>query len=262
MNITADSMLIAIALAIPFAFFAWYKKWLDVGGAIAAALFGILLWVVGGWATTGPALIFFITGSLLGTLPQKGITDAKHHKPRDWVQVVANGGIAGLAVLLYVFYPSPALQMVFWVSIATSTSDTWSSGIGQWAGGKVWDIVGFRPLAAGLSGGVSVQGTFGGLLGSLVIALATKGFAGISWSLVGLIAVTGFAGMLVDSILGSLFQGVYRLPDGQLTEDRAAAGSELPTKGLAWMTNDMVNLLSNLLIALLVGVLAFFAAKG
>jgi len=240
--------MVALALVIPFALLAYWKKWLDAGGAVSAALLGALVWVVGGWVATAPMLLFFVSGSLLGKLPRKVNADAKHNKPRDWIQVAANGGVGGMLLMMYSFHPVDAIQVAFFVSVAISTSDTWSSEIGQWAGGKVRDIVGWVTLQAGLSGGISWQGTIAGLFGAITIALLGKWLASHSWTLTALIALTGFAGMLVDSVLGSLCQARYQLKDGSITEDGLLAGGMVPQKGWRWMTNDMVNLLSNVIV--------------
>ena len=54
--------------------------------------------------------------------------------------------------------------------------------------------------------------------------------------------------MLIDSVLGSLFQKRYRLNNGQMAEFVIAGQAAEKEKGLDWMSNDMVNLLSNLLV--------------
>jgi uncharacterized protein (TIGR00297 family) len=240
--------MVAMALVIPFAILAYWKKWLDAGGAVSAALLGTLVWVVGGMEATAPMLLFFVSGSLLGKLPRRANSDAKHNKPRDWVQVAANGGVGGALLIASTFFPDPAFKIAFFVSVAISTSDTWSSEIGQGAGGTVRDIVDWKPLQSGLSGGVSWQGTMGGLLGAVAIGLCGKWIAGISWTMAMLIAMTGFAGMLVDSVLGSICQARYQLNDGSYIEDRPLASGFISQKGWRWMTNDLVNLLSNVIV--------------
>jgi uncharacterized membrane protein len=60
------------------------------------------------------------------------------------------------------------------------------------------------------------------------------------------VAAWGMAGMLADSLLGGTLQARYRGAQGQLQDQ--ATGDGKPAKGLAWMTNDRVNLLSNALI--------------
>ena len=238
----------AIVLVILFGVLAFRKKWLDAGGAVAAALLGVVLWVAGGMVVVIPVLLFFFSGSLLGKLPRKAISDAKHNKPRDWAQVAANGGLGGVLIMADTFFPSHTLLMAYFVSVAVCTADTWSSEIGQWAGGKVVDIVRCTPLQAGLSGGISWQGTVGGLMGATAIGLACYWMAEFNGTQVAIIIAFGFTGMLADSVLGSIFQGRFLLANGTLTEDRSLANGKAPQKGWRWMTNDTVNWLSNLLM--------------
>lgn len=238
----------AIVLVILFGVLAFRKKWLDAGGAVAAALLGVVLWVAGGMVVVIPMLLFFFSGSLLGKLPRKAISDAKHNKPRDWVQVAANGGLGGVLIMADTFFPSHTLLMAYFVSVAVCTADTWSSEIGQWAGGKVVDIVRCTPLQAGLSGGISWQGTLGGLMGATAIGLACYWMAEFNDTQTAIVIAFGFTGMLADSVLGSVFQGRFLLANGTLTEDRSLAKGKAPQKGWRWMTNDAVNWLSNLLM--------------
>jgi uncharacterized protein (TIGR00297 family) len=130
-------------------------------------------------------------------------------------------------------------------------ADTWSSEIGQWAGGKVVNIIGFKPMQPGLSGGVSWQGTLGGLAGAMVIGALGYTVAGFDWPATSIVTFAGFAGMLADSLLGSVCQASYARADGLLTENRDEAIEAKPVKGWGWMTNDWVNLLSNVIICLL-----------
>ena len=127
-------------------------------------------------------------------------------------------------------------------SIAVSTADTWASEIGIRYGKKTIDIVRFRKVPVGLSGGISIAGTFGGLIGSFVTAV---------WAFILLspdsvfafliIGTAGFAGMLVDSILGAVIQARYQDSSGQATDRKTAQR----IGGLHWVSNDLVNLFSN-----------------
>jgi len=53
--------------------------------------------------------------------------------------------------------------------------------------------------------------------------------------------------MLLDSVLGSAFQARYNL-QGQASDVPPPGEHNTPQKGWSWLTNDLVNLLSNLLI--------------
>jgi uncharacterized membrane protein len=113
------------------------------------------------------------------------------------------------------------------------------------------------PLGLGIS---LVGGLFIGLSLALAhlmvfwLAGAPLNFPG--WLLaVGL--VSGLTGSLADSLLGTTLQARYRLPDGQETERpvRPDGGRNPRVRGLPWLNNDMVNLLSSLVggvVALLV----------
>lgn len=232
------------------------KKWLDGGGALLALLLGFGLWSGGSWPALGLMGVFFISGSLLGKAGgiAAGAGDAKMGKARDYMQVVSNGGVAGVLMVCYGLSFREIYGEMFALSVAISTADTWSSEVGTRAKGRVVDIVGFGSLPAGVSGGISWQGTLAGLVGAFMIAglAAWQG-----WGNVFFIGIGGFAGMLADSIMGSLWQAKYRVQNQW--NDAAPEGENLlPEKGLAWLNNDRVNLLSNLLVTILGGILLYF----
>lgn len=238
------------------AWFAVKRKWLDGGGAIVALLLGFALWLGGGWPSLLLMGLFFISGSLIGKAGgiNAAAADAKMGKPRDYIQVISNGGIAGLLVLAYGLTLRPFYAELFALSVAISTADTWSSEIGTRAGGKVIDIVGFRTMPAGVSGGISWQGTLAGLAGSFLIAVVAgwQGFGNILF-----VGLGGFGGMLADSLLGSTLQAKYRVQNQW--QDECPPGNNLsPEKGLHWLNNDRVNLFSNLLVTILGGILLIF----
>ncbi|QGW29060.1 DUF92 domain-containing protein [Phnomibacter ginsenosidimutans] len=208
-----------------------------------------LYFLVAGWAlVVGWVVVLFVSGTALGKLPRSNHSDAKMGRPRDWVQVLANGGIAAVLLLLHAATGHSSLLWAAWISLAVSNADTWSSEIGQWAGGKVVDILRWQQLTAGVSGGVSWQGTVGGAIGAGAIA-------GLAWlgtdeslSQILIIAFLGFSGMLFDSVLGSLAQAKYASPGGSWSDQPPFAMAKSPQRGWAWMTNDAVNWLSNLLL--------------
>jgi uncharacterized membrane protein len=73
------------------------------------------------------------------------------------------------------------------------------------------------------------------------------------------VLVCGFTGMLADSAAGSLFQARYRA-DNHLADAQSEEGNFTLVKGLFWLDNDLVNLLSNLLVTILAGFLLYFCA--
>jgi len=141
------------------------------------------------------------------------------------------------------------------MSIAIATADTWSSEIGQYLKWPTYDLVKWRKVPAGLSGGVSLPGTLAGLGGAVFIALSCCWLLhSFGWSKYLMVAVAGFFGMLLDSVLGSLLQATYRDPATGALSDVQRDGGEL-VSGFSWMTNDLVNFLAIAMGVTLAGLL-------
>lgn len=253
MGSTTGDILLVCALAAPFIWLSLRLRILTLGGAIAAALIALAVVASQGWIWLVPLFLFLISGVLLGRLDRRVQTDAKHGQPRDAIQVLCNGGVYALLAVMNDFHAD--VWMI--ISICTATCDTWASEIGMYARWPTINIATWRRVPPGLSGGISLAGTLGGLAGSMVMALFTCGITCygptepgwivtlISSTLVFAAALwySAFAmvGMLLDSLLGALLQA--RFDDGQGPRD----SGNRQVGGWRWMTNDVVNLVSNAL---------------
>jgi len=67
------------------------------------------------------------------------------------------------------------------------------------------------------------------------------------------IAVAGFGviGTLIDSILGDLLQAKYRSVDGELLDRPEGVDVNYPEKGFAFVSNDVVNFMTGLLVLII-----------
>jgi uncharacterized protein (TIGR00297 family) len=218
------------------------RTWLSPAGTLWAAAVGFA--VAGGTGWRGLVLLFafFITGSLL--TPGGG-----RRRP---VQVLANGGVAALCALLTPWAAWAA--GAFAGALAAAAADTWSTEIGGRGGRRPRLITTFAPVDAGTSGGITLVGTLGGAAGAALIA-ALGHLTGLAPSRVALaVGAGGFCGMLFDSFLGAMLQVRWRCRHcGTVTESRnhaCASPALAPASGLAWMTNDTVNLAATLVGAL------------
>jgi uncharacterized protein (TIGR00297 family) len=249
------SAVIALPFAALFVIFTVQRYWLTIGGAVAAAFLGVWVILFQGVLWLTPLTVFFVGSTLLGKLLRArgraggndGTSDAKHGQPRDAAQVFANGGIYGLAAAIL---PTTDAQFIMALSMTAATADTWASEIGIALKGRTYDIVGLRPVPVGLSGGISVGGTLGAAAGALLLALVGAMLIDATespWAVTTLLTGLGLASMLLDSVLGSVLQAKYRGPSGAL-QDTDAEGAML-VRGAAWMSNDAVNLVSNLIVA-------------
>ncbi len=238
-SIGSYELAVTVALFALSAFLAFKMKMLSISGAIMAALLGIVILGFGNFSIW-PLLAFFATSSLLGKFPKHVKSDAKDGKPRDHIQVLSNGGIAMLLAILNCFFNDEKYQLLYLISVAVSTSDTWSSEIGMRLSKKALDIKTFKILPAGLSGCVSMPGMMAAIGGAMMISLFSNSLT--DGMMIGLL---GFTGSLMDSLLGAMFQARYKDKSNHQFSD---SGDDLPVSGYSWMSNDRVNILTNIVI--------------
>lgn len=177
--------------------------------------------------------------------------------------VALSGPIAGIASLAgSVSTDLIAPRLALAGSLAAATADTWATEIGTWAGGVPRSALTARIVAPGESGGMTVFGTFGGLVGAALMGTAAAWVwddFGVSHALA--IEVAGFAGMWLDSLLGASVQyHGYCSTCHASVEDpghsRLYDHSVERRRGVRFIDNDVVNLLATLAgagIALIVG---------
>ncbi|TXF89165.1 DUF92 domain-containing protein [Neolewinella aurantiaca] len=246
-----------VIAALPFCWVLVRRRSLTPGGALTASLLGIVV-VIGSKTTLWllPLFLFLLSSSLIGRLfPVTTVAgDAKQKQPRDATQVLANGAVYGYLAafewpkdgFLYLIHPETEIWLL--AAMAIATADTWSSEIGQYFRQPTYDLVKWRKVPAGLSGGVSIAGTLAGLGGATFLAGACFWMVPyMSFAMVIKIILIGFFGMLLDSALGSLFQAKYKDVATGAMSDTPGDGREL-VGGTKWMTNDLVNFLAILLV--------------
>ena len=227
------------------------------GGALAACALATVITVCAGPAWLLPMLVFFGSSILIGKIctntPQVA-ADAKHAQARDATQVLANGGWYAVAAILHLlsggdsrYFPLPTHVATLAVA-ACVTADTWSSEVGQYYRQPTLDILRWRRVPPGLSGGISAAGTVAGASGALLVAGLSPFLLPEApvWLSVTAVTVAGFSGMVVDSLLGAALQARYRHEDGELS-DRRLPGSHLYS-GVAFVSNDLVNFAATVLI--------------
>lgn len=249
-----EQMMTALVFATVIAIVSHRFNFLSPSGSIAAFLLAVIVYGIGGWIWTFPLLIFFITSSLLSKF---GIKRKKHLEnvfdktdKRDAGQVAANGGVAGMLMLLWYFFPDRTeFYYCFVASIAAVTADTWGTEIGTFVSGKPRSIISFKSVNIGTSGGVSIIGILGGALGAFLIVVSSTVFnqAQVPSSLIISVVVSGIFGSLIDSIFGATVQAQYVTVAGTMTEKIVLDGvSTTLHRGYSWITNDVVNLICGL----------------
>ena len=238
---------VALALGPLVAVATWRARLLDPRAALAAAVLGSATAVAGlDWVAL--LLAFFVSSVALGRLRRaakqartRPVLDDAH--ARTARQVLANGGLFGLGALLAATGdPVPAVQGGALGALAAATADTWATEVGLAIGGTPRHILTWRPLAPGLSGGVTLAGTAATVAGAALLALLARALA---WPVATVVAgaIGGVAGSLADSVLGATLQARRRAADGTLTERTAdlRGTATVHATGLRWLDNDGVN---------------------
>jgi len=228
---------------------------LTISGAGTAVLLGFS--VTWGLRLEGLVLllVFFVFSNIAGRLSRKHTGKCspdirKKGGARDWMQVLANGLMAGVGALWWALLANPAALVVFGTSVAEAFSDTLAGELGCMSAKQPVSIATFRPVKRGMSGGITVVGTFAGFCASAIIAILwVLFFMADNCNLNAVfICLAGFAGCIVDSLLGALVQAVYSDSNGLYTEkshDMEGHPNAL-VRGIPFMDNDMVNFISNI----------------
>jgi len=126
-------------------------------------------------------------------------------------------------------------------AFAAATADTWGTEIGTLVRGAPRSILTMRPVAPGLSGGITLAGTLAELAGALALgatALLVRPDAFVP------VACAGIVGALADSLLGASLQSLRWCPNCKRSTERephACGANTRPIRGLAWFGNDAVN---------------------
>jgi len=248
---TAINFLTGVILAAAVCFLSFIFRFLTLSGALSAFLLAVPIFGFGGFKWSLPVLTFFIFSSILSKYREYRNPELKNifakSDRRDHIQVFANGGIAGLLVIINSFFfkgDSELIYAVFVSSLAAVCADTWGTEIGTLFKKKTLSILNFRTVNPGSSGGISVPGTLGAAAGALIIALSSLFWVSQNiYYYIILISAAGISGSIVDSILGASVQrknicAVCR----NFTERLEHCGETVKHySGFKWLSNDAVN---------------------
>ena len=257
-------------ISLGLAYAAYFKQALTKSGLIGSAGVGTVIFGGSGWPGFVVLAFFFVTSSAVSHWKNQ----KEEHDPvakgerRDIVQVLANGGVAALAVLSYAWTAHEVWLVVFASSLAAATADTWASELGKFSKKSPVDCFTFQPVAPGVSGGITWLGTLSGLAGACLCAVMALPLFHDKNNLYDLllimiiIALSGWFGQWVDSWLGSRWQVIYECNVCGRQTERKTHCAQLTSriKGYEWLDNDAVNLFCTLTAGITGGVTYILAA--
>jgi uncharacterized protein (TIGR00297 family) len=262
-----SQLLQGLIFALLIAVFSFRARFLTRDGAIAQFFLGWVVLGLGGWGWAVPIIVFFVTSSVLSLVAKQrqmylDLIVAKG-STRDAAQVFANGGVGGVAVLGNYFLPGYFWYVAYIGSLAAAAADTWGTELGTLLPKQTRLIHTLRIVESGSSGGVSLPGTFGGMMGAIVVATsAAFWLSGDVREVLVSVVIAGVAGSLIDSIIGATIQSQFRcVVCGKITERKMHCQvSTLHERGVPWFGNDLVNFVCTLSGALLALVLVRLSA--
>ncbi|MFX0134998.1 MAG: DUF92 domain-containing protein [Candidatus Hodarchaeota archaeon] len=266
----------------------------DTSGLIAGFIVGLGVWIGGGFTWFLIILTFHLVAGAFTKYKYErkrkaGFAQEKGGA-RGWPNVFANGGFAticavfGGIVLYYaqsnsfiIVQNSDLLGIAFFGflgAISTMIADTLGTEIGLLSKSKPRLITHLsQKVEPGTSGGVTILGELGGVLGSLIVSLIALfiylihnvfrfpffqfPIFGIELIIIGIIS--GLAGGAVDSVIGATVQGIFQCEGAckKITEKSKHCG--VPAKhlrGWRYLENNMVNFLASLsggIVAIILG---------
>ncbi|MBI9043010.1 MAG: DUF92 domain-containing protein [Anaerolineaceae bacterium] len=255
MTISILQLFLGFFGAVLIAWASWKTQALSNSGALAALIMGTIVFGLGGLPWALILLVFFISSSALSRFfkKKKAKVEEKFSKSsrRDIGQVWANGGIATLFVIIFVFYPSASWTWwAFSAAFAAVNADTWATELGVLSKKTPGMITTWKLVDPGTSGGVTLLGTSASLAGSALIGVLAVTLSPYPFIINGLISfliitLAGLAGSLVDSLLGGTIQAIYYCPKCQKETERhpehLCGHATTFNRGWTFMNNDWVN---------------------
>ena len=238
---------LALLLGVLVAGVAWRARSLSTSGAIAAAAVGAAVLAGAGWWGGVALVTFFVGSSTVSRLcpdPAAASGETKGGE-RDAGQVLANGGAPAAGALLGLLAPGASLWIVT-MGLAAAAADTWATSFGALSRTPPRSIVSGKRVPPGTSGGVTMVGSLGGILGATTLALIGRLATRDPRLATGALLI-GTAGMFLDSLLGALAQARFHCPNCDVTTERPVhrcGARTVQIGGIRWLTNDGVNALA------------------
>ena len=228
------------------------KKALSINAATLALLIslGIIL-TLGDFGFLLLFAFFFFTtiADFIKHNTKKELLKDVHDKvgSRNIIQVLSCGLIPLISSTLYLITKQEVFIISFVASISENLADCLASEIGVLSKNNPIDIVRFKRMEKGLSGGVSFLGFIMSIIGILLIVIIYE-FTPLNIGYELIIIVAALLGVIIDSILGSLVQRKNICPIcNKITEKNKHCNN--PTNhhsGVKWINNSAVNILSNI----------------
>lgn len=195
-----------IFLATLILLYAYLKKKIDLSAIFASAFIGLIVILTIEISYLLLMISFFILGNLVTIYKQK-IKEAEGVSEgiRTFRNVFGNGTAATIFSIFYFMTKEQIFQIAFISAMATATSDTFATEIGQSHEKNPRLITNLKKVKVGTPGAISLQGISAAIVGSFLISLLSFILSNEkSFLIYG--TLSGIVGCLVDSLIGATIE--------------------------------------------------------
>lgn len=262
-GLVSTALMVALLIIPVFTVLAAASKSLTTGGAVVSFVYIFASALFGNLTVALMIFILFFVESIISKVTTRAFNKKtalpKEKHSRGAHQILANTAVAIVCITLYFFLENPIFLFASVVVIAEEFSDSIASDVGRLSRSAPRDILKFKTVEAGISGGVSLLGIGGALIAAFAATTIPFAFGEIKLDVFLILAATAFVGTIFDSILGSAVQGLFRCSVcDSLTEHAEHCGTAATRiKGAKIITNSMVNFLSGAITAAIaIGILS------
>jgi uncharacterized protein (TIGR00297 family) len=230
----------------------WRTRALDAAGGAVAVLLGAVVYLTVGRGGVLLLVAFLAVSAAFTRIgyERKRSVGAAELKggTRGWRNVLGNGGVAGVAAVMYALDASNRhlYLYAFIGSVAAVFADTMATEVGLLSRGRVRRIIGFGEARPGEPGGVTALGYVGVLMAAMIsyavsLLFFTNPLDPVKLLVTVLLAST--IGATADSVAGQLLQSLYRCRVcGALTELPNHCGEpSVLVRGVRGFDNQAVN---------------------
>ncbi len=168
------AQILAQVFSLLVSFFSFYKNSISKSGLAALLIISSAFIWLDQLALLFIVFFMFASSSILSKVKKEAKKELEEvvskTGPRDYIQALANLGTATFCMLMFVIF-----QEEYWIagllgSVATANADSWASEIGGISNKTPVLITTFYPIKKGISGGITLLGSFGGILGAITLA--------------------------------------------------------------------------------------------
>ena len=192
-----------VVLLVIIGLITYVRKALDLLGSIFMIIMGVIIIFAAGVNWLLLIFLFLILGVAFTRYKHDYKREIGIYEGTRTINNVVSNGIVAFVMAAFGNYAG------FIGSIATATADTMASEIGVATTPRL--ITNLKKVPPGTDGGISVLGTFAGIMGAGLIGLAAY-ILGVYPDLVKtmeIAIIAGTVGCFVDSILGAVLESKY-----------------------------------------------------